>query len=128
MIGIRVFFGVLIMLVGAVASADDPEYDAWRAEATVVSRCKDPQRLARFLHQAVVDEYSAERSEGNIDVIDEIITSNAACFLRALKRLSISDCQALMSHFVQASEMHDQAEIDQALEATRIRKAGCYTG
>jgi hypothetical protein len=86
-------------------------------EAQAVTKCENDKRLAGFLQQAAADLPLAGRSEGNLEVIDNIILSNPSCFLRALDLLTRDQREVILNRFVGTSDMHDQSQIDGALRS-----------
>ena len=117
---------MLVFSSTALADAYSEDWTSWENEAEIVSKCQDDKRLAAFLERAAADLPNAHRSEGNLEVIDNIILSNPSCFLRALALVPRAQCVDIIYHFVGASDMHDQSLIDSALLSVSPKAKNCY--
>ena len=113
---------IIFCMLSPNASAESPSnlylrdhksyFRQWEKKKEKTVSCISPKNTAAFLSEATDMWMNAEVSEGNAEVIENLIMKNPKCFLEGLRKLSVRKQRYIISNFVVNSIYEHDEEIE----------------
>ena len=126
---------IIFCMLGSNAFAESPDdlylrdykayFQQWEKKKERAISCTSPKSTAAFLSEATDMWMNAEVSEGNAEVIENLIMKNPKCFLDGLRRLTVVKQRQIITYFVANSIYEHDEEIEKALNTVWAK--GHYT-